>query len=128
MTHREWLEAGRPERRKGQRRWREWLGLGALLTPLLIVAAVAVFAAFRAVQVSDAVDREAQMRTAQFCRVEMGRQGDREQRLTNTKLYLATKEGHKRTGLNDYIRKASLPQLEKEVQRERKRIPPVCLK
>lgn len=74
------------------------------------------------------VDRESETREQQFCGLVLGVHRDRVKRLRNTRAYFRTSAGHERTALNEYIRAVSLPQLEVEVAKERKRLPAVCLK
>ena len=69
---------------------------------------------------------EAEVREDQFCDLIVKVHEDRQARLTNTTTYLDSPTGRASTGLNDYIREISLPQLRDEVRRERALLPPVC--
>jgi len=74
------------------------------------------------------VRSEAHARQAQFCELLVKQHQDRVTRLNRTIEYLRTDVGRQRTGLNEYIRKISLPQTRAEVKREAQLLPPVCLK
>jgi hypothetical protein len=67
-----------------------------------------------------------QARSDQICDLVVNTHLDRVKRLTATLDYLHTPDGRERTGLNDYIRRASLPQLRGEVIKERESLPPTC--
>lgn len=74
------------------------------------------------------IDRESETRERQFCGLVLGVHRDRVKRLRNTRAYFRTAAGRERTSLNGYIKAISLPQLEREVVKERARLPDVCLK
>lgn len=74
------------------------------------------------------IDRESEIRERQFCGLVLGVHRDRVKRLRNTRAFFRTAAGRERTSLNGYIKAISLPQLEREVVKERARLPDVCLK
>lgn len=76
----------------------------------------------------DAIDLESETRERQFCGLVLGVHRDRVTRLKSTRAYFRTAAGRERTSLNVYIRAISLPQLVREVRKERARLPDVCVK
>ena len=70
--------------------------------------------------------KEADARTAQFCRLINSTHADRKRRYLNARMYLRSPGGREKTLLNDYIRRVSLPQTRQEIRVESNRIPPVC--
>lgn len=63
-------------------------------------------------------------RTAQdLCHLVVATHDDKQRRYDNTKVYLSLPVGKQHTGLNDYIRKVSLPQTRAEILAEKKRLP-----
>lgn len=69
---------------------------------------------------------EQDVRNNQFCHLINATHSDRVSRYEGTLLYLRSPTGQAHTGLNDYIRKVSLPQLRAEIRREAQLIPTSC--
>lgn len=61
-----------------------------------------------------------------LCELNANRIHDKERQIKASKEYLHTREGMKRTGLNDFIRKNSLPRLRRELKFERRQFPKGC--
>jgi hypothetical protein len=118
--------------------WRRWAGTIALVA--LIVVGVAGFqqvedasttatdAAKEAKSLAKEARHEGKTREKQFCGLVLGNYFDRKKRVTQTHTYLHSSLGRESTGLNNYVRRISLPQSELEVKKERKAIPDLCWK
>lgn len=99
-----------------------WRVMGALA---MLLASASFFAS---VVLIVQIRHEGGLRQAQFCQLIVKQHQDRVTRLNSTLKYLQTDVGRQRTGLNEYIRRISLPQTRAEVKREAALLPPVCLK
>lgn len=75
---------------------------------------------------TEKLEKEAEIRRKQFCRVLLSQHHDKVVRRRNTVVYLHSEAGREPTAINMYIREVSLPQTEIELTKETERIPPVC--
>jgi hypothetical protein len=114
----------RPTDHKSGILWRRWSGTIAFLT-LLVVGGLG-FAKVENVANNAAV--EGHTREVQFCKLVLHGYHDKQKTIVQTRNYLASPQGMEATGINEFIRHASLPKSEQEVKEERKTLPDVCWK
>lgn len=97
--------------------WRHWAGTIAFV--LVLIVGASGFAK---------IESEGNTREEQFCGLVVSNYQDRVNRLQLTESFLETPEGMEDTGINNYVRRVSVPQSKDEITKEYRKIPDICRK